>query len=85
MKTIKSNSIDKKNIKFISYILYNGYERVETISSKFKKIKVVGKLKDKNKIPNFENILEDLLIILPYEGNEDKKELKDWVIMEIIK
>ena len=84
MSNIKSKSINKKDIKFISYINYNGYERVEGLSKKFKTIKVVGKLKDTKKIPDFENILSDLLIILPYEENKNTINNLDWIIMDIV-
>lgn len=84
MSNIKSKSINKKDIKFISYIHYNGYERMEGLSKKFKTTKVVGKLKDTKKIPDFENILNDLLIILPYEDNKDTINNSDWVIMDVV-
>jgi hypothetical protein len=84
MSNIKSKSINKKDIKFISYIYYNGYERIEGVSKKFKTIKVVGKLKQKKQIPDFENILNDILIILPYEENKNLINEVDWVVMDIV-
>ncbi len=81
----KSKSIDKKNIKFVSKIVYDDYERIEATPEKYSPIKVIGKLRDCNKIPNFENILEDILIIIPYNLNNIKHlNKKDFVIMEVI-
>lgn len=81
---VKSNSISKKKIKYVSYIKYKEYIRLEDISNKFKQTKTVGKLKDKNKIPDFENILDDLLIILPYEGNEILLNQEGWIELWVI-
>ncbi len=81
----KLKSIDKKNIKFVSKIVYGDYERIESTPDKYKPIKVIGKLRDNKKIPNFENILEDILIVIPYDLNNIKHLNKnDFVIMEVI-
>jgi hypothetical protein len=81
----KSKSIDKKYIKFVSKIIYNDYERIEDTPEKYKTTKVIGKLRDNKKIPNFENILEDILIVIPYDLNNIKHLSKnDFVIMEVI-
>lgn len=84
MTKIKSNSINKKSIKYVNYIKYKEYIRFEDISEKYKITKAIGKLKEINKIPDFENILKDLLIILPYENNEKLLLEKDWIEIWIV-
>lgn len=84
MVKIKSNSINKKSIKYVNYIKYKEYIRYEDISDKYKTTKAVGKLKELKKTPDFENILNDLLIILPYENNEKLLLEKDWIEIWIV-
>lgn len=81
---IKSNSISKKKIKFVSYIKYKEYIRLEDTTKKFSPVKTVAKLKDKDKIPDFENILNDILIILPYENNEKLLKEDGWIEIWVI-
>ncbi len=76
-------AIRKQDILEVSYFNYNGYEQFIHVPSKFTELDVMAKLRDKNKTPNFKNIIEDINLIFPFEESSFKPE-DGWIKMVII-
>jgi len=80
----KPKAIRKQDILEIVCFKYDGYERINHVPSKFQVRDVIAKLKDKNKRPNFQNILDDVNLIFFLEGNESLIGDVSWIEMKVV-
>lgn len=80
----KPHAIRKQDILEVAALKYQGYEQFNHIPEKFKQTKIVAKLKDKNKTPNFKNILDDINLMFVYHGNENLLKEEDWIELVVV-
>lgn len=80
----KPQAIRKQDIIEVASFKYDGYEKQNYVPEKFVKTKIVAKLKDKNKTPNFKNILDDVTLMFLLQNNEALLEDKNWIELEVV-
>lgn len=81
---VKPQAIRKSDILSVVGMKYKDYERQQCVPSKFNTKKVVAKLINRNKFPDFSNILSEISIIFPLESNENTLDKDEWLQLEVI-
>lgn len=81
---MRPKAIRKSDIKSVVGMRYKDYEVDQCVPSRYKPYEVVAKLIRKDKFPNFEDLLSEISLILPLEGNEKLLEGNEWVKMSLI-
>lgn len=76
-------AIRKQDILEVAYFNYNGYEQIRYVPEKFTIIEVMAKLRNKDKVPNIKNIIEDLTLIFPMDDKHFKEE-DGWIKMKVV-
>lgn len=80
----KPQAIRKQDIIEVASFKYEGYEKQNYVPERFVKTKIIAKLKDKNKTPNFKNILDDVTLMFHLENNEALLEDNSWIELEVV-
>lgn len=82
--SIKPQAIRKQDIIEVASFKYEGYEKQNYVPERFVKTRIVAKLKDKNKTPNFKNILDDVTLMFHLENNEGLLAESGWIELEVV-
>ena len=80
----KPQAIRKQDIIEVSSFKYEGYVKQNYVPERFVKTKIVAKLKDKNKTPNFKNILDDVTLMFHLQNNEFLLADNSWIELEVV-
>jgi hypothetical protein len=80
----KPQAIRKQDIIEVASFKYEGYEKQNYVPERFVKTRIVAKLKDKNKTPNFKNILDDVTLMFLLENNEGLLANNGWIELEVV-
>lgn len=80
----KPQAIRKQDIIEVASFKYEGYEKQNYVPERFVKTRIVAKLKDKNKTPNFKNILDDVTLMFHLENNEGLLAESGWIELEVV-
>lgn len=80
----KPQAIRKQDIIEVASFKYEGYEKQNYVPERFVKTRIVAKLKDKNKTPNFKNILDDVTLMFLLENNEGLLAESGWIELEVV-